>query len=450
MLRIKRVPTIVSNYQKEEAEEGARRGRGGCGRNCLNKCCIEGAKLPLYAFKKVNQTETEKGVFGHETKEAPVEFLDALLLGEWEDRMQRGLFRYDVTACETKVIPGQYGFIAQLNEGRHLKKRPTEFRVDKVLQPFDGNKFNFTKVGQEEVLFQFEASEDGESQFFPNALVDVENSPSVVAINVSPIEYGHVLLIPRILECLPQRIDRDSFLLALYMAAEAGNPHFRVGYNSLGAFATINHLHFQAYYLAVSFPIEKAPTKKITTSAGGVKISELLNYPVRGLVFEGGNSLQDLSNTVSDACICLQDNNIPYNVLISDCGKRIFLLPQCYAEKQALGEVSAELLDTQVNPAVWEISGHMVLKRKEDFEEASEENAWRLLAVVSLSEERFQEVNALIFEAIACADNANEDVPKASHGEADVDPPSLEEADAINKSSCPTMVPGTQECLVLQ
>ncbi|GFS36414.1 GDP-L-galactose phosphorylase 1 [Actinidia rufa] len=88
-----------------------------------------------------------------------VAFLDSLLLGEWEDRVQRGLFHYDVIACETKVIPGEYGFIAQLNEGRHLKKRPTEFRVDKVLQPFDGSKFNFTKVGQEEVLFQF----------FPNA-----------------------------------------------------------------------------------------------------------------------------------------------------------------------------------------------------------------------------------------------------------------------------------------
>lgn len=84
----------------------------------------------------------------------------------------------------------------------------------------------------------------------------------------------------------------------------------------------------QAYYLAVPFPIEKAPTKKITTLVGDVKISELLNYPVRGLVFEGGNTVEYLSNAVSDACICLQDNNIPYNVLISDCGKRIFLLPQ--------------------------------------------------------------------------------------------------------------------------
>ncbi|KAG6689760.1 hypothetical protein I3843_11G188400 [Carya illinoinensis] len=353
MLRIKRVPTVVSNYQKEEAEDVARRG-GGCGRNCLNKCCIQGAKLPLYAFKKLNKIASDKGLAGHESGKPPVAFLDSLLLGEWEDRMQRGLFRYDVTACETKVIPGNYGFIAQLNEGRHLKKRPTEFRVDKVLQPFDGNKFNFTKVGQEEVLFQLEASDDGEVQFFPNAPVDVENSPSV-----------------------------------------------------------------------------------------------LLNYPVRGLVFEGGYTVEDLSNTVSDACICLQANNIPYNVLIADCGRRVFLLPQCYAEKQALGEVSAELLDTQVNPAVWEISGHMVLKRKKDYEEASEENAWRLLAEVSLSEARFEEVYALIFEAIVCVDNGKGDASESSLEEPDVNPQPLEEVDAINNNSRHNMVTGTQECIVM-
>lgn len=57
--------------------------------------------------------------------------------------------------------------------------------MDKVLQPFDGSKFNFTKVGQEEILFQFESSEDGEVKFYPNAPIDVERSPSVVAINVS-------------------------------------------------------------------------------------------------------------------------------------------------------------------------------------------------------------------------------------------------------------------------
>ncbi|GJY52226.1 GDP-L-galactose phosphorylase 2 [Tanacetum coccineum] len=39
-------------------------------------------------------------------------------------------------------------------------------------------------VPQEEVLFQFEPSEDGEVQFHPSAPIVVEKSPSVVSINV--------------------------------------------------------------------------------------------------------------------------------------------------------------------------------------------------------------------------------------------------------------------------
>ncbi|KAL9343958.1 hypothetical protein Peur_064389 [Populus x canadensis] len=401
VLTIKKVPTVVSNYQEENSEKGFE----GCGRNCLGKCCLPVSKLPLYAFKEDNSNLIGNSVEKSSKEQPHICFLHNLLLGQWEDRMSRGLFRYDVTACDTKIIPGRYGFIAQLNKGRHLKKRPTEFRVDKVLQDFDETKFNFTKVGQEEVLFRFEKSIDHDGHFFPSAppITADSNSSSVVAINVSPIEYGHVLLIPQVLNCLPQRIDHGSFLLALHMAKEAADPFFRVGYNSLGAFATINHLHFQAYYLAAPFPVEKAPTRRIMTMKSpqdeGVIVSQLLNYPVRGLVFEGGNTVQDLSDSVASSCIFLQNNNIPFNVLIADCGRRIFLFPQCYAEKQARGEASQELLDTQVNPAVWEISGHIVLKRQEDFDDASETYAWRLLAEVSLSNKRFHQVKAYVLEA---------------------------------------------------
>nr|XP_009403710.1 PREDICTED: GDP-L-galactose phosphorylase 2 [Musa acuminata subsp. malaccensis] len=403
MLTIKRVPTVLSNYQEDSGEPR------GCDRNCLSKCCLAVSKLPLYAF----ESDARPKISSPGDDEPPSDFfLNTLLLGQWEDWMSRGLFRYDVMACETKVIPGEYGFVAQLNEGRHLKKRPTEFRVDRVLQPFDRAKFNFTKVGQEEVLFRFEPGESGSGRLLEDDAVGDANAPNVVAINVSPIEYGHVLLIPRVLDCLPQRIDPDSFLLALHMAAEAGSPYFRLGYNSLGAFATINHLHFQAYFLSMPFPVEKNSTQRIPIVGGlshnGVKVSRLLNYPVRGLVYEGGNTLKDLSDVVANSCICLQENNIPFNVLISDSGRRIFLFPQCYAEKQALGEVGQDLLDTQVNPAVWEISGHIVLKRKKDYDEASEHYAWRLLAEVSLSEARFEEVKVYIFEATGLVESEKE------------------------------------------
>ncbi|RRT73172.1 hypothetical protein B296_00018399 [Ensete ventricosum] len=225
--------------------------------------------------------------------------------------MSRGLFRYDVMACESKVIPGGYGFVAQLNEGRHLKKRPTEFRVDRVLQPFDPAKFNFTRSARRRSC---SASSPGK---------------------VSPIEYGYVLLIPRVLDCLPQRIDLDSFLLALHMAAEAGS---------------------------------------LTL----------------------GSDKEELGWCSSDFSV--------------------FCTLQCYAEKQALGEVSQDLLDTQVNPAVWEISGHIVLKWKKDYDKASEYYAWKLLAEVSLSEARFAEVKAYILEATGLVESEEKMEPEDRKG----------------------------------
>lgn len=413
MLTIKRIPTIVSIYQDAEEQPG-------CGRNCLGRCCIPGANLPVYTFCRKHPLKEETSIAGgipsgcisdssSDSDGEDSSFLDSLLLAQWEERLTRGLFRYDVTACETKVLLGKFGFIAQLNEGRHLKKRPTEFRVDQVLQAFDPKKFNFTKVGQEEVLFCFEESHHGSRVYCEKMIIG--GSPNVIAINVSPIEYGHVLLVPKALDCKPQQIDEESFRLALYLAAEAQNPSFRVGYNSLGAFATINHLHFQAYYLAVPFPVERAAVTKIATSKkkGGVKIFELSNYAVKGLLYEDGGNLEELATCVARACIILQERNIPFNVLIADCGHRVFLFPQCFAEKQALGLVDRDILDTQVNPAVWEISGHIVLKRRHDYESATEEYAWKLLAEVSLTEERFMAVKELCLDAAWVQEDAASD-----------------------------------------
>lgn len=53
--------------------------------------------------------------------------------------------------------------MAQFNEGRHSKKRPTEFRMDAVLQPFDAAKFNFTKVHQREALAAYQEAPAGGS-----------------------------------------------------------------------------------------------------------------------------------------------------------------------------------------------------------------------------------------------------------------------------------------------
>lgn len=71
-----------------------------------------------------------------------------------------------------------------------------------MAQAFDGAKFNFTKALQKEVLCQFEPSLEQRPAYEAGACV--KGSPNLVYINVSPIEYGHVLLVPRVMDCCPQ------------------------------------------------------------------------------------------------------------------------------------------------------------------------------------------------------------------------------------------------------
>jgi GDP-L-galactose phosphorylase len=105
------------------------------------------------------------------------------------------------------------------------------------------------KAFRREVLFAFEPAAPGTEPTFEES-GKATRSPNLVLINVSPIEYGHVLLCPRVLDCLPQNLDPSTARLALHFALEVGNPYLRVGFNSLGAFATINHLHFQVKLLS--------------------------------------------------------------------------------------------------------------------------------------------------------------------------------------------------------
>lgn len=55
----------------------------------------------------------------------------------------------------------------------------------------------------------------------------------------------NAIQVPRVADRLPQLVTPDTLALALTLAAEAANPYFRLVYNSLGAYGTVNHLHFQ-------------------------------------------------------------------------------------------------------------------------------------------------------------------------------------------------------------
>lgn len=68
-----------------------------------------------------------------------------------------------------------------------------------MVQPFKHTDFNFTKLSQQEILF------------------DIGNGDTndVVAINASPLEQGHCLLLTERMKCLPQIITEYSLRKAV-------------------------------------------------------------------------------------------------------------------------------------------------------------------------------------------------------------------------------------------
>lgn len=50
------------------------------------------------------------------------------------------------------------------------------------------------------------------------------------------------------------------------------------------------------------------------------------------------------------------------------------------------------MLETGINPAVFEIAGHLLYKRPADYEAATQDFAWRLLEQASLTEGEFDDL----------------------------------------------------------
>ena len=102
----------------------------------------------------------------------------------------------------------------------------------------------------------------------------------------------------------------------------------------------------QAYYLQAPFPVERAPTMPVPGYSGSkkyrdVRVYQLAEYPVRGLVFECGHNLPDMADFVAEVCERLQKAYVPHNLFVVDCGLRVFLYPNGFA--QAKAQVSCQL-----------------------------------------------------------------------------------------------------------
>uniref|UniRef100_A0A1B0CI30 GDPGP1-like N-terminal domain-containing protein n=1 Tax=Lutzomyia longipalpis TaxID=7200 RepID=A0A1B0CI30_LUTLO len=117
-------------------------------------------------------------------------------------------------------------YLLDLNEYRTQLRRKPMF-IESVTPHFNKDAFNFNKVKAEEVLF----------------ILQYEEMLVSFLINNSPLTQNHCLLCPDVEKNQPQILTQKSLEFSLKLLDKLENKYYRIGYNSPGALASVNHLH---------------------------------------------------------------------------------------------------------------------------------------------------------------------------------------------------------------
>ncbi|KAL4713403.1 hypothetical protein ACJJTC_010388 [Scirpophaga incertulas] len=221
----------------------------------------------------------------------------SLLQKCWDEiHSKQNIFRYKIINLEEKSVDG---YLLQLNPNRNSKRRTPE-EIYSVCQPFNENKFNFTKISRDEILFGLN---DGHN-----------DAVHIIIVNISPISLYHSLLCPSVNKCLPQVVTIDSLELAIKLTFVSNNRAFRIGFNSLCALASVNHLHYHIFVEENILPVETATCHHLS---GPVYCTS--EYPIPAFCFQA--SSQELSSKLANDVYTLLEyfskNSIAHNLFIT-------------------------------------------------------------------------------------------------------------------------------------
>lgn len=332
---------------------------------------------------------------GSDNTQKPTRF-DAVIRAGWTERMDRGLFRYQLGDLRTRVLPGHYGYVAQLNIQRGTERRkPQEIRS--IQQAFNPEQFNFNKVNPEEIICEMTKGTETDSAF---------NEPRkiIVLVNVSPLEFGHCLFVPDPLRCFPQILTKFAIAAGIETVLLSSNPGFRVGFNSLGAFASVNHLHLHGYYLDHELAVESTAVKPLVPETAFYR---LINYHAGFMFYTETKSVAKVVERICKVTDFLVAGNIAHNLFLTrghppcdhsphkkECtsrkGIRIIVWPRqtCFGAKE----------ESAFNVALCELAGHLPFKNKTDYETATEKDVTEIIRKYLLPEEEFLRLEQQLIE----------------------------------------------------
>jgi hypothetical protein len=138
------------------------------------------------------------------------------------------------------------GWELQFNHIRAFRPpRMTGEPVSGISRPFDGSAFHFNKPFLRKEVF------------WAGTLCDM---PVELLYNKFPFAPLHGLLVPEREACLPQLLSRRHHDFVWTLCERLGQrlPGWGVAYNSYGAYASVNHLHFQSFIRPQPLPLASA------------------------------------------------------------------------------------------------------------------------------------------------------------------------------------------------
>ncbi|XP_026167336.1 GDP-D-glucose phosphorylase 1 [Mastacembelus armatus] len=323
---------------------------------------------------------------------SPSRFDTAIQAG-WTNRMERGLLRYHLGDLQTRIVPGTCGYVAQLNIQRGIERRKPQ-EILSIQQEFDAHQFNFNKINPEEIILEMIKDTEGGTASYENGQLQ-KPCRTVVLVNVSPLEFGHCLFVPDPSCCFPQVLTRFAIQVGIESVLLSSSPSFRVGFNSLGGFASVNHLHLHGYYLDHELKIESVAVKPLVPERGFFR---LLGFPTGFLFYTESEEVDKVAQAICDVTDFFVDGNIAHNVFLtrgcqpcvhtenikdhwSRQGVRIAVWPRisCFGAKE----------ESAFNVALCELAGHLPFKNKKDYEVTTEKDVIDIIQKYLLSDREF-------------------------------------------------------------
>jgi ATP adenylyltransferase/5',5'''-P-1,P-4-tetraphosphate phosphorylase II len=226
-------------------------------------------------------------------------------------------------------------WLCQFNQLRSFRpKRMTSFEHNgEISKPFEETQFHFNKP--------FMAKECFWSGSYNNKKLDL-------FYNKYPFAELHGLIVPQRENCFPQLLNQDMhhYIWQITQNLSTTLNGVSMGYNSYGACASVNHLHFQMFIDQQGLPVSHSHWKH----NGGDD-----EYPVN--VFVSFN-IQDSWQIIND----LHQKNQPYNLLF--IREKIFIFP-----RRVQGSVKVPAWSSGFT--WYELSGAMLLFNQHDYNKIS-------------------------------------------------------------------------------